>query len=584
MRLYRLAFVPAVFAIIVAAFSLQGRERPIAGTPLAPDAFDGRRAISQLETLAAAFPDRRPGGRDDDRLADRVAAELRVGNVFTVTERRFDAQTADGERRLTTVVAVRQGLSQRRIVVVAHRDALEPRSAASLSGTAALLELSRVIRAGRSLRRTLVLVSTSGGTAGLAGAREFADHPGGPVDAALVLGDMAGTDTRLPLVVPFSNGLGAAPPRLTDTVRAAVRSEVGLRPGGNRLPARFARLAFPLTLSEQGELLPRGTPSVLLSASGERGPGASSAVSRKRLQAFGRAALRAVTAVDGARSAGSAPDADLAVQTKVLPGWVVRLVIGLLILPAVLAAVDGFARVRRRRQPVGMWLRWALTGVLPFLLAALVAWLLRITGLIAAPGAPAPVGSVALDGSGVAALVAVALVFVVGWLGLRPLVLLALGVQGKPESPGAAAALALVLVTVVALVWLGNPYAAALLLPALHVWLLALDPALPVRRAAWALLVLAALLPLALVALYYMRVFAMDPAELAWMAFLLVAGGGVGVAGVVLWSLLGGCLLGVLAILRRRPGPDAAEPALTRGPARYAGPGSLGGTKSALRR
>ena len=570
MRLYRLAFVPAVFAIIVAAFSLQGRERPIAGTPLAPDAFDGRRAISQLETLAAAFPDRRPGGRDDDRLADRVAAELRVGNVFAVTERRIDAQTADGERRLTTVVAVRQGLSQRRIVVVAHRDALEPRSAASLSGTAALLELSRVIRAGRSLRRTLVLVSTSGGTAGLAGAREFAEHPGGPVDAALVLGDMAGTDTRLPLVVPFSNGLGAAPPRLTDTVRAAVRSEVGLRPGGNRLPARFARLAFPLTLSEQGELLPRGTPSVLLSASGERGPGASSAVSRKRLQAFGRAALRAVTAVDGARSAGAAPDADLAVQTKVLP--------------AVLAAVDGFARVRRRRQPVGMWLRWALTGALPFLLAALVAWLLRITGLIAAPGAPAPVGSVALNGSGVAALVAVALVFVLGWLALRPLVLRALGVQGKPESPGGAAALALVLVTVVALVWLGNPYAAALLLPALHVWLLALDPALPVRRAAWALLVLAALLPLALVALYYMRVFAMDPAELAWMGFLLVAGGGVGVAGVVLWSLLGGCLLGVLAILRRRPRPDAAEPALTRGPARYAGPGSLGGTKSALRR
>ena len=68
------------------------------------------------------------------------------------------------------------------------------------------------------------------------------------------------------------------------------------------------------------------------------------------------------------------------------------------------------------------------------------------------------------------------------------------------------------------------------------------------------------------------------------MGFLLVAGGGVGVAGVLLWSLLGGCLLGVLAILRRRPRPDAAEPALTRGPARYAGPGSLGGTKSALRR
>lgn len=584
LRLYRLAFVPAALAIIVAAFSLQPRERGIAGTPLAPDAFDGRRAVAQLEALDSGYPDRRPGGRDDNRLAARVAGELRVGNVFAVSERRFDAQTADGERRLTTVVAVRQGLSQRRIVVLAHRDALKPRSTAALSGTAALLELARVFRVGRSLRRTLVLVSTSGGTAGLAGAREFAQHPGGPVDAVLVLGDMAGTQTRRPLVVPFSNGLGAAPPRLTDTVRTAVRAEVGLRPGGNRLPARFARLAFPLTLTEQGEVLPRSTPSVLLSASGERGPGASSAVSRKRLQGFGRAALRSVTALDGARTAGSAPDADLAVQTKVLPGWAVRLVTGLLILPALLATVDGYARVRRRRHPVGMWLRWALTGALPFLLAALVAWLLRITGLVVAPGAPAPVGTVPAGGSGVAALVAVGLVLVAGWLGLRPLTLRALGVGGKPESLGAAAALALVLVVTVSLVWLGNPYAAAVLLPALHVWLLALEPESRLPRLAWALFVLAALLPLVVVGLYYMRVFAMGPGELVWMGFLLVAGGGVSIVSVVLWSLLGGCMLAVLAVLLRRRRPDAPEPAPTRGPMRYAGPGSLGGTESALRR
>ena len=56
-------------------------------------------------------------------------------------------------------------------------------------------------------------------------------------------------------------------------------------------------------------------------------------MSRKRLQSFGRAALRTVTAIDAAPPIAR-PTADLGVQTKILPGWAVRLVTGLLILPA----------------------------------------------------------------------------------------------------------------------------------------------------------------------------------------------------------------------------------------------------------
>src|SRR5215207_10137092 len=96
LRLYRVAFVPAVLAIIVAAFSLTGRGSPAVGTPLAPDAFDGKRAIAQLRALETAYPDRRPGGPDDERLADRVATELRAGGEFTVSERRLAGQTAEG--------------------------------------------------------------------------------------------------------------------------------------------------------------------------------------------------------------------------------------------------------------------------------------------------------------------------------------------------------------------------------------------------------------------------------------------------------------------------------------------------------
>jgi hypothetical protein len=50
-RVYRAAFVPAVLALLVAAFALAGRPRPI-GTTLAPDAFDGRRAFATLTELA----------------------------------------------------------------------------------------------------------------------------------------------------------------------------------------------------------------------------------------------------------------------------------------------------------------------------------------------------------------------------------------------------------------------------------------------------------------------------------------------------------------------------------------------------
>ena len=49
-------------------------------------------------------------------------------------------------------------------------DALGRGARAELSGTAAMMELARVVRGGR-LKRTITFVSTSGGSAGLGGAR-----------------------------------------------------------------------------------------------------------------------------------------------------------------------------------------------------------------------------------------------------------------------------------------------------------------------------------------------------------------------------------------------------------------------------
>lgn len=582
-RLYRAAFAPAILAVIVVAFSL-GRPPGPAATSLAPDAFDGPRARATLRDLTRDFPLRRPGTAGDARLANHVRGIFRLTGMRTHV-RRFPAMTVDGRRRLRTVVGVRPGLSRRRVVVLAHRDSLHARAPAQLSGTAAVLELARVF-AGRTPQKTLVLVSTSGGTGGAAGARQFAGDPGGPVDGVVVVGDLAGAPVREPQVVPWSSARGLAPLTLQRTAEAALRSDAGVRVKQPGSAEQWARLAMPLTLGEQGEVGAAGLPTVLVQRSGERGPAAGRRVSEQRLRDYGRSVLRTVTAIDQKRAPQGRPESVVLTGGKVLPLWAVRLLTGCLLLPLALASIDGFARVRRRRQPVGMWLAWTLSAGAPFALASGMAIALAVLGLLpAAPSGPVGPGAVAFDGLGAACLAATLLAGIVGWLVLRPMLLRWAGVRGERGSAGPGAGTALVLAGLGIGMWVVNPFACALLLPALHGWLVVIAPEVRMRRPVVVVLVAVGLLPLALVAVYYARQFGLGPLEFVWSGFLLVAGGEIGALGVLGWSLFMGCLACVLRIgfaQRIRP-PDPADVTI-RGPLGYAGPGSLGGTESALRR
>jgi len=89
--------------------------------------------------------------------------------------------------------------------------------------------------------------------------------------------------------------------------------------------------------------------------------------------------------------------------------------------------------------------------------------------------------------------------------------------------------------------------------------------------------------------LYVGLALGLGPLGLAWTA-LLAAAGGAGLWSAVLLAGLSASLAGVVRILlaRRRAqrvaGVVEAPGIRTRGPLSYAGPGSLGGTESALRR
>ena len=588
--MYRTAFLPALVALFVAAFSLSDRPGALQ-SPLATDAFDGARAAATLHALAHAYPDRRAGSVGDLGLARYVARalgarDLRTGQAgFDVQRIVAHGRTASGRGDLVTVVATRPGLSSRRIVVVAHRDAVDRPGLASLSGTAALLELARVFR-DTSLTKTLVLVSTSGATTGFAGARAWAQSAaGGPVDAVLVLGDLAGRKVRKPQIVPWRAGTGPPPLRLERTVQAAVRAETGRDAGGAHAGGQWARRALPFTVAEQGVIGAAGLPAVELSVSGELGPPAGEAVSDHRLAQFGRAALRSITAID---AAGSFDQGGRGIVTlrKLLPDWAIRLLVGALLVPALLAAVDAFARARRRRLPVALWLRWLAIAAVPVLAAWLWARVLGFTGALPAPDSPVLPAAFPLDTGGALALASLIPVAAGACWAARAL-------PGRSPADGAAggfaAATGLVICGTAAVAWVPNPYAAAILLPAAHLWLFAVAPESRLRGG-WAVAALAGglLLP-ALLVLYAALALGLGPLRLAWTV-LLGAAGGAGLGSAVLLAGLVAALAGLVRVMlarrrARRATGTAPEPDIrTRGPLSYAGPGSLGGTESALKR
>jgi len=595
-RIYRAAFVPFLLALGVAAFSLGARPGPLRSN-LAPDAFQGSSASARLNDLAKGFPSRRPGGASDQLLARMVAQNIEAlggaaGGGFAVHTYSFDAQTIEGERTLTNVVAVRPGsTSATPIVIVAHRDAARSPARAELSATAALLELARVF-ASRDTQRTIVLASTSGGSGGDAGVTRLRGELPARLDAAIVLGDLGGTVVRRPMVVPYSDGEGSAPLTLARTVETAIKDQATIEPGAPSALGQLVHLMVPITIGEQGVLDRDGVPSVLVQTSGERGPSPGEPVNAERLEAMGRSVLSAVDALDAAPDVTQARQNGIVLQRQQMPQWAVRLLVLMLIVPVLVTAVDGLARVRRWGMRPARWAAWTLSCAVPFAATALLTRLLGLSGLLGpVPGGPVPAAGLGFGGGAAAGgLVLLVACFAMSWFGWGALTRRAgWGTRPDPQVGGLSTVLVAVVLSLV--VWVVNPYTALLLVPALHVWLLLAAPDLRPRRVpGWIGLLVLAAVPVAIVTVFYAHQLGLGVGELVWAGVLLLAGGFVGPAGAILWSVGLGCAVStlLLALVNDMPvGPEQTLEPLdltTRGPLTYAGPGSLGGTESALRR
>ena len=587
--------MPALLAIVLAMFSFESRPRALPQGLAADVLFDGAQAAGLATRIATDTPDRR-AGTPGDRATAKLVADAFADRGFSGGQggephvRRFTHAGHD----LVNVIGLRAGSSRRAIVIVAARDAGSvPDAPGSASDTAALMQLARVYQ-GRPSRKTLILASVDGSDLGEVGATELVSDLPAPesVDAVLVMSDLGAHSSSGSLLQAWSNDDRRAGIGLQRTVANSIREEVAGSAGGSGAFGQFARMSFPIGIGAQGVLLEKGYDAVRISGSGELPPdgdGPVEAIDADRLGMLGRATLRTLSAVDQGPRPEHGPQSYVQAVSQVLPGWVISLLAGALLLPVLVASVDAFARARRRHVDVLRWGRWVAAWVAPFLAAVALAQFLALVGATPTPP-PAPVAPsvLPLDGAALEVLAgvvaAMALAFVLGrWLAVRPDPELR-----DPVEPGAGVALALTIAAGSLLLWLVNPFAGLLAVPAAHLWMLTVvtRPAPPRRLRA--LLIGLGVAPALLVAIYFLFALNLDPLHGAWYLLMLVTGHSVGIVLALIGCLMLAAACGAAEIAWRLPdeGEDeqGSDGPAVYGPGSYAGPGSLGGTQSALRR
>ena len=526
LRLYRLAFIPAIAAAVVLAFSLRGVPSPVE-PPTGTLEFDAQAAAESTRDVLALGESRAAGSEADNAAADLVAERFGAVVAGTLGEQSFEASIDGEDTELRNVILTLPGTSDHAIVVVAGRDTREGEGApSSAAATGVLLELVTELSVANR-NRTLILASTSGASAEGEGARELIEGlPDRTVVDAVIVISQPGFDEPFEPHLVTSAGLNGPPVGLAQTAEEILRDRADLSPGQITAPAQIARYAIPAASGEQAGLIEDGLDAITLTSAGEL-PLPASENGRDRfdtdtLERMGPAILALVSAIDASASTpATGPGNFLWVGNNLLPGWSVGLVVLALLLPPLAVAASVLARATRDGGLIGRAFSWALEWWIPALVLCLGIYALSVVGVIPATGVPYDPAGVELGASEAIALVL--LLALAGWLWWI------LHLRRIPDPPGplaAGAAAGLAAVAACLVVWLANPYLALLLVPLVH--LVAVLGTKGRRPAALVMpLLIVAALPLA-AALIYVASTLDWGASLPLQLVTLMAGGGIG--------------------------------------------------------
>lgn len=476
-RLYRGTWLLVGLPLLVLAFSVT---RPATlQPPNLPPAFDRGDARALATELANRYPGRVPGTSAAAAAARWVASQL-TPYGYVVSRRPFTAVVPGrGRIHLLNLVAEKRGLSHKTIVVLAHRDdaGVGPGANDNASGTAALIELARAYApaggaAQLTLPYSLLFLSTDGAVDGGLGAARFAAHAPERQDviAVIDLDAVAGTGhPRLEIAgdTPRSPSAG-----LVETVRAQLAAQTGTDPVRPSALRQLVDLGFPFSPYEQAPFVARGIPAVTITTGAERpasgvgdGPGELDGI---RLGQIGRATQNVVDALEQGIALTPGPSSYVYLGSRIVRGWAIEIVLVAALLPFLAAAVDLFARCRRRRISIAPALRsyrsrlafWTWCGGLFALFAVAGAW---------PGGAPRPplLTNVRWPATALSGLVILA---ALGWIVARHRLYPRRPTSAEDTLAGHTGAL-LALGVVSLLVVATNPFALVFVLPSLHAWL-----------------------------------------------------------------------------------------------------------------
>ncbi len=570
-RLYRGTWLLVGMPLLIAAFSVSKAVPLPAPQPNLPPTFDRAGTIALASDLADSYPDRVPGTAGAAGAAAWFSDQL-APYGFEVQKDRFRALVpGHGQQALVNQVVTIPGRLPTELVVMAHRDdsGAGPGASDNASGVATLVQLARsygtpVAAPGTraiSPLHTLVFVATDGGAFGALGARRFARTHTGHVLAVIDLDALAGRGP--PRLVLTGSEPRLAAPGLVETAAQRILDASGSRPHRPTAFAQLIDLAFPFTLYEQGPLVERGLPALTLTSAEERPPaGFSDQASRLdpvRLAQLGGAAQQLLRWLDSGVELAPGTKSYVYFGPRILPGWAIELVLISAVAPFLLAAVDLFARCRRRHIPLAPAFRSYRSRAGFWLWAAGIFELFALVGVWPASPAVAlpPDVSPATHWPAVG-LLGFAILCALGWLVARARLVPRRSVSPSEEIAGTAAAL-LALAVVALLVVATNPYALVFLLPSLHAWLwLSHARARPLWARA-ALLVAGSIGPLLLLgSLAWRYGLGLDA---PWYLAELTATGYVQLPSVVIaagWLAAAG-QMAALATGRYAPYPSAAE-------------------------
>jgi hypothetical protein len=556
LRLYRLAFAPALVALVVVMFSLDGVPPPIA-EPVAAGTYQGDAAAAAAREIARTAPDRPAGSPGDSAIAEFVIDRFQEITGGTVSEQEFEADVDGDEVSVRNVLLTLPGETDRTVVVVAGRDSERgPGAASSAAATGALVELASSLGIGGH-EATYVLVSTSGGDAGAAAAVDAIDDRS-PVEAVVALSQPGPADPSQPYLVTSSSGETSASIQLRRTAAEAISDQVGTAPTHPSAFESLARLAIPSGLGPQAPLIADGVDAVTISGAGER-PSTPSAdgpedLSEQSLDAFGRAAQILVGEIDLSPELEHGPSAYVEIGDNLIPGWSLSLLALCLLIPALAAAIDGCARASRRGLGLAGGLGWAASRSMPAVGALALLYGLALVGVVPRPEFPFDPGLEPLGARAAVALTLIGAAAIASAVALR-----ALGVTGPAAPLSAVPALGAITVAAALLLWLANPYLALLAVPIAHVWLLADRPASGARGARVTAAAALACVPVAAAVIAVSRALALGP-DAPWTLTIMVADGQLGLGVMVPACFLAGAVLATIALATARDRALPTEP------------------------